>query len=127
MEKSVAPQNSIEPGASRSLSRRLSPWLVIAFWMAFATFRFGLNINSLVWFAALLCLGTALWIVENRSSRPAKTFYRVALLSVVLALLFIGMPLANHGETVMGVIGWVGTTLLATIWAIHYERTEPRP
>ena len=127
MEKIDASQNVIGSPPKQSLVSRLSMGLVIAYWAAFAIFRSRLNINSFAWFGVFLCLCTAFWVIENRSSRPARTFYRLALFSITLALLFLGGSLANHSGTMMAVIGWAGTTLLATIWAIHFERTEPRP
>jgi hypothetical protein len=126
MEKAVAPQDDIKPRRIRSLLGRLSPGLAIVSWLVLATFRSGLRISGLVWLAAGLCLSVAFWLIESRSRRPARTFYLLALFSIILALFCVAVPLANHSGIVTGVIGWAGITLLATIWAIHFERTEPR-
>jgi hypothetical protein len=63
--------------------------------------------------------------VEARARRPALSFYRLALFSAFLFFPIVVGTWMSGGSLPLAAFMWVAMTMLATIWVVHYERTEP--
>jgi hypothetical protein len=72
----------------------------------------------------MLVWGAAFWFVGCHTVRPKRTFLILTLLSLALGGWVVSAAISG-GVALLGVLGWAGTSLLALIWCIHYERTEP--
>ncbi|HEX7853191.1 MAG TPA: hypothetical protein VF503_05795 [Sphingobium sp.] len=112
----------------RKLDRRFAAlflWLVVTVFLS----RDGWSPHEIL--AAILSAGLMaalfllLHLIETRSQRPRRSYYRWALVSALLfGLLVIGVA-AWGGAIVLGCITWVVMSGLGLFWTIHYERTEP--
>jgi CDP-diglyceride synthetase len=101
--------------------------VLVAACLAYPLLRYGID----AWWVALAmfwCTMTAAsQYIERMSASPRKTYFWVALASWCIAFVFIGMPLAAGTAglvLVLALVGWAGVSLLALIWAVHFERTE---
>ena len=115
---------SSSPKTDRGSVRR---WLFPVFclaWLSISSFRRGFGTADIVIGAlSLVWLGAA-WLIQNRTTRPRRTFYWLALASSIVAALFTNFAAAGTQTIVPGIIGWAGLTVLGLIWCVHFERTE---
>lgn len=96
-------------------------WLAVVF---FATL--GVSLRSVMTGVVLLGFAVAAFVIENRTQRPRRSFYRLGLASTLLfAFLVIDVATWN-GDWFLGALTWLGMSCLGMIWTAHYERTEPR-
>lgn len=79
---------------------------------------------GLILIPVMLVWGAAFWFVMCHTVRPNRTFLILGLLSLAVGGFFVSAAISG-GVALLGVLGWAGTSLLALIWCIHYERTEP--
>lgn len=98
--------------------------LVFPLWLAVLYFASaGLSIRSVrgaLVFLVIVCVG---WLVETRSRRPNRSFYRLGMASALLAWLVA--EFAAGDGWLFGAVLWLGMTALGLIWTAYYERTEP--
>jgi len=106
-----------------SVRRWLFPVFCLA-WLSSSWLRHGFGIADIVIGALSLAWLGAAWLIQNRTTRPRRTFYWLALASSVVAALFTNFAAAGIQSIVPGIIGWAGLTVLGLIWCIHFERTE---
>lgn len=100
--------------------RRWIPRLWLgALYIAFA----GYSLQSLIEGFTLLGFVAAFCLIEAKTKRPRRSFYRVALASTWLLLVLVRA--SWQGEWVLAGVTWAGVTVLALIVAFHYQRTEP--
>jgi hypothetical protein len=108
----------------RSVVRR---WLVpVLFWawltLSWLRHDFGTT-DSVIAALSFFWLGAA-WLIQSRTTRPRRTFYWLALVSSVVAGLFMGFAAAGHTSILPGAVSWAVMTILGLIWCVHFERTE---
>jgi hypothetical protein len=95
-------------------------WLAVMF-----SATAGLSFRSMIDAAMLCAFGIGLWLNETRAQRPARSFIRLVLGSVLLFLFLVVQVASWGGNVTMSSLMWVGVTVLGAIWTIHYERSEP--
>jgi hypothetical protein len=86
----------------------------------------GLDLFILVSTALLAIVALALQYTERRTQRPLKTYLRWGLASFTLGLVLVVLPLLLAADIRIGLILWLGLAAAGLVWAIHYERSEPR-
>jgi hypothetical protein len=91
--------------------------------MFFATA--GLSLRSVTSAIVLFAFGVAGWLVETRTVRPRRSFFRLSLGSALLFLFLVIDVGLWGGNAVLGAITWFVIAVLGLVWTIYYERTEP--
>ena len=89
------------------------------FWLA------GVTVFSIVSLFILLAFWQASLWVDANTGRPRRTFYYFGLASAALFFPLVVDVGLWGGSVLLGALTWAGICLLAAIWTIHYERTEP--
>jgi hypothetical protein len=87
-------------------------------------FIFGASLRAAVLAIIIAALAAAGFLVESRTTRPIRSFLRLALFSALLfAVLVVDVALSG-GTVALGVVAWLGMTCLGVIWTCWYERSE---
>ena len=86
----------------------------------------GLDLFILVAAALFVLIAVALQAVETRTRRPVKTHLRWVLATLTFGLLLVFLPLLLGANVIVGAILWFGLSAAGLVWALYYERTEPR-
>ena len=111
-------------GGQRKPGFRLSRGLGFPLWVAVLYFASaGISVRSVRGGLVFLVLVGVGWLVETRTRRPSRSFYRVGMASALLAWLV--MEFAVGDGWLFGAALWPGMTALGLIWTAYYERTEP--
>jgi hypothetical protein len=97
-----------------------------ALWLAAVVFWLGgVNLYSLGSLLVMLALTTALSWNETHFERPLRSYGRLAIGSALLLFVLVVSVLLSGGSVLLGALTWAVMSLLAAIWTIYYERTEP--
>jgi hypothetical protein len=100
-----------------------------ALWLVVVLVWFGgamdYPLYTLFCLVTLLTFGLAFHWVDANTRRPRRTFFYLGLASAALSFPMVVSAEWSGGSIVLGAVTWAGMSLLAAIWAIHYERTEP--
>jgi hypothetical protein len=83
----------------------------------------GVSTRSVMSALILLVVGALGWVVETRTVRPVRSYFRLLLASATILVLFVTVAEA----WVLAVVAWLCMTGLGLVWTIYYERTEPVP
>lgn len=81
----------------------------------------GLSTESVTSAFISLVIGALGWLVETRTVRPARSYFRLLLISAALLLLLVMIA----ELWVLAAVTWLVMTVLGLVWTIYYERIEP--
>ena len=87
----------------------------------------GFQAKDAVYLAGLALTVVAMHFAE-RAPRPRRTYWRIAIVSAVFAVMLASFQLSADTNPVMIVLAfltWAGITLLLLVWGLYYEQTEP--
>lgn len=112
-------------GEQSPLGEPTAKWRGLGYWLWLLVMWLVISRFSLDWGGLVVMSLTAIgYLVETRTRRPRRSFYRLALASTALFLLLVvGFW---DGYVVLAFMTWAAITALAAAWTIHYERTELR-
>jgi len=82
----------------------------------------GYSIRSLIQGFIVAEVVATFALIELRTRRPRRSFYRLAAASGALLLLFLSF--SGQNTQALAVLSWFGITILGFIVTVHYERTD---
>ncbi|WP_189619442.1 hypothetical protein [Novosphingobium colocasiae] len=92
-------------------------WLCVMFFAVA-----GYSIRSLAQAFVVVAVVAAFALIELKTDRPRRSFYRLAAASGVLLFLFLSF--SGQNTQALAVLSWLGIAVLGSIVTVHYERTD---